>query len=284
MDSWAQALAATRRVEVFECGMASSGEPLTPGRPLVVDGAEVAGLLEALAITELSGASCMCLGETTFHLMDADGGVLARAGLHHGTSLRWDGWDSDAMLRDGPGLVQWLDAHGMSGPAAEADASQARRAAEERTQREWVEACPQSAVPLLDGLLLISRTGSQPAGLTDRLEQALSAEFPDRTKRCAALLRWYAAGSGRRSGHPMHEKVPDDLLRTFPIDEIIEVAASSDDVDVLLGAARHLSGWKARTPMELATVPSALAARLTELSSTHGRTDVATELESLLRR
>lgn len=284
MDSWAQALTATRRVEVFECGMAPSGEPLTPGRPLVVDGADVPGLLEALAIAKLSGAYCMCLGETTFHLMDADGGVLARAALHHGTSLRWDGWDSDAMLLDGPGLVRWLDAHGMSGPAAEADASQARRSADERTQREWVEACPQSAVPLLDELLLISRTGSQPAGLADRLEQALCAEFPDRKQRCAALLRWYAAGSGRRSGHPMHEKVPDDLLRTIPIDEIIEIAASSDDADVLLGAARHLSGWKARTPKELATVPSALATRLIELSSTHGRTDVAAELESLLRR
>jgi len=284
MDSWVEILAATCRVEVFECGMAPSGEPLTPGWPLVVDGAEVAGLLEALAIAQPGDGYCMCLGETTFRLMDADGRVLARAALHHGTSLRWDGWDSDAMLLDGALLVRWLDAHGISGPAAEADASRARRSADERDQRRWVDACPQGAVPLLDELLLISRPGSQPAGLADRLEQALCTEFPDRKQRCAALLRWYASGSGRRSGHPMHEKVPDDLLRTSSIDEIIEVAASSDDVDVLLGAARHLSGWKARTPKELATVPSALATRLIELSSSPGRTDVAVGLESLFRR
>lgn len=242
MNSWAEVLAATSRVEVFECGMATSGEPLVPGRPLIVEGAEVTGLLEALAIAELSGAYCMCLGETTFHLMDADGRVLARTALHHGMSLRWSGWDSDAMLLHGRLLVKWLAAHGISGPATEAETARARRAARQREERLWVAACPQGASQLVDELLAISRTGTKPAGFTARLEQALYEEFPDRKQRCAALLRWHAAGSGRRSGYPMHEQVPDDLLCTFPIEEIIDTATDGDSVELLLGAARHLAG------------------------------------------
>jgi hypothetical protein len=148
----------------------------------------------------------------------------------------------------------------------------------------WVAACPEGAAHLVEELLEISRTGSRlSAGLSARLEQALCTQFPDQRQRCAALLRWHSSGTGRRSGYPMHEDVPGDLLCTFPIEVIIEVATDTEDVDVLLGAARHLSGWKTRTSTELAQVPSELVTRLIELSSTQG-TDVADALRSVFRR
>lgn len=284
MDSWEPVLTATRRVAVFNCGMAD-GEPVTPDPPaLIVEGDDFSGLLKSLAIGELSGSYCMCLGEITFHLFDEHGQILAQVALHHGASLRWDGWDSDALLLDGPSLVSWLDAHGISEPAARIAAAQAMREQSAQEADSWVSAAPTGVRPVIDQLLQTSSTGSQPPALLEQPEQALSVEFPDLDARCAAVLRWHSAGSGRRSGYPLHEGYPDKVLDTMPIATVIEAASTTSDAAVQLGAARHLSGWKARTPAELAQVPDELSSRLISLSREHGRTDVADALERLLSR
>lgn len=284
MDSWEHILTATRRVDVFNCGM-TDGEPITPGPPaLIVEGDDLASLLNSLAIGELSGSYCMCLGETTFHLFDEHGQILAQVAMHHGASLRWDGWDSDALLLDGPSLVSWLDARGISEPAARIAADRAMRERSAQQADSWVSAAPTGVRPFIDQLLQTSNTGSQPPALLEQLEQTLSVEFPDLNARCAAVLGWHSAGSGRRSGYPLHEDYPDKVLDTMPIATVIEVASTTTDAAVQLGTARHLSGWKARTPAELAQVPDELSARLISLSREHGRTDVADALERLLSR
>jgi hypothetical protein len=71
-------------------------------------------LLELLTINESkNGWHCMCYGEQALELRDHDGAVLAVFGFHHGSSIRWDEWSSDAQLQNGQALVEWLGRHGV---------------------------------------------------------------------------------------------------------------------------------------------------------------------------
>jgi hypothetical protein len=87
--------------------------------------------------------------------------------------------------------------------------------------------------------------------------------------RTLALLAWCGAGTGRCTGYPIYERVPDQLLRSVPIEDII--AALLDpraDSRHYAGALRHLVGWKARTnqKQDIAALPRKLTARLVELA------------------
>jgi hypothetical protein len=105
------------RVQIFDGGM-SGAKPL--GQTVLLDtsdAAHIAQLRERLAIREPArGVHCMCHGDQALELRDAGHAVIAVLGLHHGDSIRWDGWSSDAELEDGPALVEWLTRHDVPPP------------------------------------------------------------------------------------------------------------------------------------------------------------------------
>ncbi|WP_329149398.1 hypothetical protein OG275_33085 [Streptomyces niveus] len=99
------------------------------------------------------------------------------------------------------------------------------------------------------------------AELTDRLQLT----FPDPVERVLALLDWCGSGSGRCSGHPVHEGVPGELLGRVPIADLLAALADSRAEERHdAGAVRHLVGRKTRPrqKQDAAGLPQPLRARL----------------------
>ncbi|MFJ9547522.1 hypothetical protein [Streptomyces erythrochromogenes] len=256
----------------------SSVGPVSPVSPVSgsgVDGgirvdlsgpAEPARIRAAMAVESLPGIRCMCPGDVRFEVFDRAGGRLAAVVLHHGATLSWGHWDSDAVLADGRLLLAWLDGHGVPGPLQEFEAGRLRAQKSADAERDWLAAMPAGLEGTANRVLDLSRTGGTPspellADLTDRLQQA----FPDRVERALALLDWYGSGSGRCSGYPLHEGVPGELLGRVPLADLLDALAdprAGDRHDA--GAVRHLVGWKTRPRQkrDVARLPEALRVRL----------------------
>ncbi|MFI0895006.1 hypothetical protein [Streptomyces sp. NPDC020983] len=230
------------------------------------DPAESARLRTAMAVESLPGFHCMCLGDVRFEFFGRDGERLAVVVLHHGATLRWEQWESDAVLADGRLLLTWLDGHGMPGPMQQFEADRQRAEEEAQEQRNWLAAVPAGLEGSTDRILDLSRTGARPSPeLLAELTERLQSTFPDPVERVLALLHWHGSGSGRCSGYPVHEDVPGQLLGRVPIADLLTALAdhrAEERHDA--GAVRHLVGWKTRPRQkpDVAALPEPLRARL----------------------
>lgn len=241
------------------------------------DPAESARLRTAMAVESLPGFHCMCLGDVRFEVFDRSGGRLAVVVLHHGATLRWGQWESDAVLADGRLLLAWLAGHGMPGPMHQFEAAGIR--ARERTdeERDWLAAMPAGLEGLADRILDLSRTGGSPSPeLLAELIDQLHLTIPGLVERVLALLNWYGSGSGRCSGYPVHEGVPGELLGRVPIADLLAALVdprAEERHDA--GAVRHLVGWKTRPRQkrDVARVPEPLRARLLAHAGRSGDSD-----------
>ncbi|WP_043476721.1 hypothetical protein [Kitasatospora sp. MBT66] len=241
------------------------------------DPAESDQLRRAMAVESLPGFHCMCGGDVRFELFDWAGERLAVVVLHHGATLRWGLWESDAVLADGRLLLAWLDGHGMPGPMQQFEAD--RQRAEERSEdeRSWLAAMPDGLEGTADRILDLSRTGGRPSPeLLAELTGRLQATFPDPVERALALLEWHGSGSGRCSGYPVHEGVPGELLGRVPIAELLAgLADPRAEERHEAGAVRHLVGWKTRPHQkrDVAGLPEPLRARLLAHARRSGDSD-----------
>ncbi|WP_405869964.1 hypothetical protein OHB11_00895 [Streptomyces zaomyceticus] len=249
------------------------------------DPAQSVQLRAAMAVESLPGFHCMCLGDIRFEVFDGSGG-LAVVVLHHGATLRWRQWESDAVLTDGRLLLAWLDGHGMPGPMQQFEADRLR--AEEGTEgeRNWLAAMPAGLEGPADRILALSRTGGMPSPeLLVELTDQLHLTFPDPVERVLALLIWNGSGSGRCSGYPVHEGVPGELLSRVPIADLL--AALTDpraEEQHNAGAVRHLVGWKTRPRQkrDVARLPEPLRARLLAHARRSGDSDKQSRAERWL--
>src|SRR6185437_14880586 len=107
---------------------------------------EIAELRECLRIGS-SGLVCGCLGGPAIEVRDAEG-VKAVIGLHHGESIRWEPWSSDAMLADNRRLLDWLAARGVDGPLRQWEKEDEGRRAAQRAFEAWQAAMPPCLAPL----------------------------------------------------------------------------------------------------------------------------------------
>ncbi|WP_433174098.1 hypothetical protein [Actinoallomurus sp. CA-150999] len=247
------------------------------GAEVVIDlsaPAELDRLRTAMAVASVPGMVCACLGDVRFDFLDEDGGDLTAVVLHHGLTLRWYGWDGDAVLVDGISLLRWLDDHGASGPLRQFEEDERRRLRARSQEAEWLAAMPAVLADLSERILAPSQMGGNPspdllAEIQDRLDHA----FPEPASRVLALLKWCGAGTGRFSGFPVYELVPSLLLKDLPIADI--VAGLQDpraDARHDRGAVRHLAGWKSRRRQkrDIAAIPAPLKARLLETARASG--------------
>jgi hypothetical protein len=241
------------------------------------DPAESAQLRTAMAVESLPGIHCMCLGDVRFEVFDRDGGQLATVVLHHGATLRWGQWESDAVLADGRLLLAWLDEHGMADPMQQFEADRQRAEEGTKEERNWLAAMPAGLEGTADRILDLSRTGGSPSpALLGELADRLQLTFPDPVERVLALLDWHGSGSGRCSGYPVHEGVPGELLGRVPIADLLAGLAdprAEERHDA--GAVRHLVGWKTRPRQkrDVAALPEPLRARLLAHARRSGDSD-----------
>jgi hypothetical protein len=99
----------------------------------------------------------------------------------------------------------------------------------------------------------------------DELRAAFVSAHPDRDAAVRTLLTWFGSGSGRWSGFPGFEALPEELLLDYPTADIVQAAQAPDASEALLeGAARYLAGWpfSRRHPQDLPLVPASLKQRL----------------------
>jgi hypothetical protein len=123
---------------------------------------------------------------------------------------------------------------------------------------------PASLVKHQDAMLNVSRTGVSPPELLGQLSRALVNAEGNEKRRIRALLRWHASGSGRCSGYPVHEGIPEELLLAESPGGLFAVV-SADDLTAAetAGAARLVASWAARRPAEFNRLPPAVWDRMT---------------------
>jgi hypothetical protein len=236
----------------------------------VTDPAALCQLRDALAVAETTDGYCMCHGDLTFAFFTPDGQPSAVVGFHHASSLRWSGWDGDALLRDGDRVLHWLAAQGLDDPPAV-------RRAELPEQESWLAAAPPAVRDLLD-LAVAATTGGGvlPPGVPALIIRRLAEAVPDPVARAAALLSWYGSGSGRCSGYPLHEALPEPALAEIPLAHLLAVLdAAPADARIDAGAVRHLCGWQSRRHQaaDIAALPGDVRERLLAVARESGDDD-----------
>jgi len=228
------------------------------------DGPAEVGQLRRLLAAHPSDLHCMCFGSASISL--EGGPTPAVLSVHHGESVRWlDATFGDLFLERGRELAHWLAARGVADVRDEMDESEQEEARFEAEERTWVAAMPESLLGHRTAILELSRTGgSPPPELLRQLSQALTDGESDEERRIRALLNWHAGGSGRCSGYPVHECVPEELLLAeTPAALLTVVSVPGLTTAETAGAARLIANWPTQRRAELSSLPPAAWDRLT---------------------
>ena len=251
--------------------------PDRPGEPILEadvyrsgDAGEIEELRRLLAARPL-GAHCMCIGSALISLEGGPAPVVLS--IHHGESVRRHdassaGFDlacGNFELARGRELAEWLAARGLPDVRDEMNESERRYAQGRAEERAWVAAMPAAVVPYREAILELGRTSFDPSlEVLGQLSEALKNAESDDAQRIRALLRWHAGGSGRCSGYPVYEGVPETLLLGDAPDALLAVVSAPDLTDTeLAGAARLVASWGARNRSEFDSLPEAAWDRLT---------------------
>lgn len=257
-------------------------ELLVVDRPSEVQ--ELSRLLAILRPTERF--HCLCPGDQTLEFSRGRRGKVAIT-LHHGRSIRWEGWDSDAMLADAEGLLRWLDEHGAPEPLRAWEKSLAREEHDRAAWEAWKRATPPSVVPLLaEAPATINPELPLPESL-QRASEALRAGYPNEREEIRALLEWFGSGEGPWSGFPSYECVAEALLLRYPTEAIL-LALDDEQLTPTLaeGAARLFASWwfGRMRPGDAARLPADLARRLRRHVGAAGDPDKIARLFGALGR
>lgn len=221
------------------------------------------GQLRRLLAAHPSDLHCMCIGTASISL---EGGP-APAGLsvHHGVSVRWrDATSGDFFLERGRELAEWLAVRGVADVRDQMDESERKQVRAEAEERSWVAAMPESLLKHRETILSLGRTGAFPSpALLHQLSQAFTDAESDHERRIRALLRWHASGSGRCSGYPVHECVPEELLLAEAPGSLLDVVSAPGlTAAETAGAARLVASLATRRRSEFDGLPPAAWDRL----------------------
>ncbi|MFI6868464.1 hypothetical protein [Nocardia sp. NPDC050406] len=240
IDALDRLLAGARRVRARR--MRGDTEILLDER----DPVAVSALREALRIADIPGYICRCLGDVALDFFDISDAPLTTVTLHHGISLRWNGWHVDAVLADGVRSLEWLAVRGVVEPLREFRASERRRLDADRAARRWVADMPPPLAEYTELFLGTSASGYElRAAQIEAARARLAMAYPDALERLTRLLTWYASGTGKETGHPLHEDIPRlllDLEHRLDFARAVETA----DARAAAGALRYLVDWSTR--------------------------------------
>ena len=227
---------------------------------------------------------CMCPGDQVIEF--SGGPRRMTVTLHHGRSIRWERWDSDALLADGEALLRWLADKGASGPL-QAWEGDRRRAEEANVAWEaWQRAAPAAIVRFLPDLMP-SVNPEYPSEQLLLAEEALREAHAQEREAILVLLDWFGSGEGAWSGFPSYETVPEVLLLRYPTDAIVAALGDTPLPPTRAGGAARLfaSWWFGRMrPGEAAALPKVLKRRLREHVRAGGDPDKIARLTRALGR
>jgi hypothetical protein len=224
------------------------------------DPADIAALASCMKIAG-HGFHCMCFGsqgiEVTIHT-----GARTTLGLHHGVSLRWGFWSSDASLAEPWRLCDWLARHGVTGPLEELESDVARTRQQRSAFQHWLDGMPKALEPMRERFVSAVRGAEPLAKLHEEALERLQKAHSTNREVVRALLAW--AGRGRRNVH--YECFPDDLLVKFPLETLLHAIDGADVSDEHLDGALRLftKSWPfhSRRKAERAFIPATFVERL----------------------
>jgi hypothetical protein len=243
----------------------------------VVTGDGIAGLARVLAVVDGgTGGRCRCPGWPTIVVSDADGRELARWTVHHQRSLGGLG-DSDAELRDGAALTEWLVAHGLTG-SRDAQLGLAREeAAFEARRVRWVAAAPAGLGSLAAAVTRREEDAEQ------RLADMVVRRLPGLTEQIRTLTAW-AGVPAREHGLYCYESAPRGLLLTEPTEAILDALMVAPLSPVQLDGAADLFTCLEWTRPLRAEIPEPLRSQLIAHGTATGNRADALPNASRLRR
>jgi hypothetical protein len=221
----------------------------------VVTGEEIAGLARVLAVVDGGiGDECLCDGRPTILAFGADGRELARWTVHHRRYLAGLG-DSDAELRNGPALTEWLAEHGLTG-SRDIQLMRERQDVEHEARRvRWVTAAPAGLGSLAEAVTREDDDAER------RLADLLARRIPDLVQRLRALTAW-AGVPARETGIYRYESLPQRLLLAEPTAATLDALMTAPLSPVQLDGASELFTCLEWTRPLRAAVPEPLRSQL----------------------
>jgi len=213
---------------------------------------------------------CMCCGDPSLEFVAADGSRLALISIHHGKSIRWQEWRSDARLVDGVALAVWLAERGIDSSIKEFAREVEADRKWEVDRARWRAAMPPALVPFWPA-------AENSMGMQDvtPLKSAIESSLPDERGRIRMLLEWFGSGAGPWSGFPAYEIAAERLLLEYSTANIVASIESAPTTFALReGAARLFAGsdFLAQRPTKLDRIPGHLK-RLLWVHSKYTRDD-----------
>jgi hypothetical protein len=163
----------------------------------------------------------MCLGTYAIELY-SNGKLKATVGFHHGVSIRYDKWNGDAELAQSDKLLAFLSEQGLTKPLQDRLEEKRNMEADRVTERNWLEIAPKCFTKYW------AQINSFDQGYFSSLINDFNAELPDKQKQIIILLQTFGKTENFWTAYPSYEELPNNILKTLDIKEIIETYISSD--------------------------------------------------------
>jgi len=225
---------------------------------------DLASFRTAFEIETSGPFQCACIGDLVIELRD-DRRLRAALTLHHGKSIPWDGWSSDAELRNGRRAVDWLSEHGVEQPRLDYETAEAQGTALAAGRRRWEAAMPfclrQFLPRVMNDLFPFQVTAAE----LREMDQSLEAASGSEEQAVINLLGWYGQGEGPWSGFPAYEEMAAKLLLCHPTSVILRSLEGRQLAwEQVEAAARLFSSFSfsKERQADLKSIPPQLMARL----------------------
>lgn len=193
---------------------------------------------ELLSIDELrTGFHCMCLGNYAIELHNK-GELAATIGLHHGQSIRYDYWNSDAFITRNEDLLIFLSEKGLEKPLQDKLEERRKSEAYQVAERKWLEMSPKCFSKYWEQVNFFNRD------YIPALLQELDKEFPDKQQQMITLLQTFGQTESWYS-YPSYEELSNEILKTFEVSDIVKAYLDSDrNYRTRKGLGRFLCGFE----------------------------------------
>ena len=200
---------------------------------------------------------CLCQGNYAIELLN-QGQLKSIIGYHHGDSIRYCKWSGDADLLHSEELIQFLYDLGLTSPLEEKLETELNNTIAKNKYNHWINHSPKCFEKYLNFPFLNKNK------LKEILND-LKIELKNENAIILALLKSFGASKNLWTAFPVYEMIPQNVLNTFTINDILNAyALSNNDHLTTIGLGRHLLSWEYRKYLKKIKLPQQLLESLLE--------------------
>ncbi|MBO9631739.1 MAG: hypothetical protein J7578_01380 [Chitinophagaceae bacterium] len=168
-----------------------------------------------------TGFYCCCTGSYGIELF-RNGKLLTTIGLHHGTSIRYAAWNSDAILVKNEELLECLAEMSCNKPLCDWEKVLAATFPERIKEKNWLYNSPRCFSKYTQGFF----EGNEEQIVT--LMAEFEKEIPSPERRVIALLQSFGNTDNFWNDYPDYEKIPQLILNNYTLEELAGIYSRSD--------------------------------------------------------